>query len=530
MPMETSLLWPSREASADVWEVPEAVWTDLEGERWSRLLWGAHATGAGATLRRLPLAPAVTRHRQAVCADLLADPALRHGLATAIPAIREVAGGELRAFERDTPRVIVIAKRLRELERYARVVGALNDCLGAARPASAALAALSGELDRLVRSAEFHALQGALPACLAAADSVRSVRLAINLSPLLVPQSAVVTEVSAEPVGARHGLLAHILGSDQGARGMARLGLRTPLDWTQGEPLAREVRGLLEAALAPVERALAQFRQVRCQEVVPLADELAFLVGACQHAANAGQRGLAWCLPEVSERDWHVRAAHYPPLAADLAAARAGALPVVNDIHFAAEGGLWILTGPNRGGKTTFVRTVGIIQLLGQSGLPIPGQAGCIRPRPAVLTHFPAEEQGTTGRGRLDEEAARLADLLAASRPGALLLLNETFSGTSAAEGFALAWDVVRGMRALGLDLVYATHLHELAARCDALMATGPGRGAVGSLVAATREGAPTYAVAPGLPEGPSYFASEIARRHGLTLAQLLAAQRSGRA
>ena len=205
---------------------------------------------------------------------------------------------------------------------------------------------------------------------------------------------------------------------------------------------------------------------------------------------------------------------------------------VTNPIAFDdASGRVWILTGPNRAGKTTYTRAVGLAHVLFQAGLYVPGTSARLSPVDAIYTHFPSREQAHPGMGRLDEEAERLAGIFQRATPLSLVLLNETLAGTAASEAEALARDAVRGLRLLGARAVYVTHLHNLALAVDELNATTPGASLVGSLVADAddeeeSEGGPhhrrTYRIHPGVPRGRS-FASDIARRYGISYPQLAA-------
>lgn len=482
------------------------------------------------------------RYRQGVVHDLMHHPDMRTDLANLVPAIRSVAASELRAFEREVPKFVLVGKRMTELERYVRVLRSLNAALIRSQPQREALRALAEEVTVIANSDEFRSLAGEVPRWRTLAESVRCIRIAINVSPLLVPESAVVLDISDQQVPATDGFLARSLGTGAASRGLAHLRLHSPVDWAGKGILTKDVADILHAVTAPIERALAQYRRVQCQALLPLADELEFYLRSIAAVVDLQARGLPWCLPEVVEADngepWGAHEAYYPPLAVEFAATGEMGRLVRNDVSFAPEGQIWVLTGPNRGGKTTYLRTIGTVQVLAQLGLAVPARSARVRVRDGVYTHFPVPEADRTGMGRLDEEAARIRALLDDVTDRSLVLLNETFSGTSAPEGFALAWDVLRGFRAIGVDLVYATHLHDVARRCKEIETT-PGRSAVGSLVARASsapkvgEGSelghsvdalrPTYTIERGEPAGATYFASEIARQHGLTFAQILA-------
>ncbi len=203
--------------------------------------------------------------------------------------------------------------------------------------------------------------------------------------------------------------------------------------------------------------------------------------------------------------------------------------PVANPAHLNGAWRIAVLTGPNSGGKTTYLRAVGLAQVMAQAGLMIPAARARISPVERVLTHFPALENRQ--QGRLAEEAERLRLLFQQAIPRSLVLLNETFASTSSGEATYLAQDMLCGLRAFGLRAIYATHLTELADHFEEIERAVEGESRLVSLVAgvdldAAGEATPTYRIAPGLPHARSY-AQEIARRHGIRLDQLLAMKRT---
>jgi DNA mismatch repair ATPase MutS len=173
---------------------------------------------------------------------------------------------------------------------------------------------------------------------------------------------------------------------------------------------------------------------------------------------------------------------------------------------------------------------VGLAHLLFQAGLYVPATRARLSPVDFVYTHFPGPEHPSPGKGRLDEEAERLAAIFHRATPHSLVLLNEALSGTSTLEALALARDALRGLHLLGARAIYVTHLHELAAYADEINQTTGGDGTVGSLVAEVDEERgngktghrPSFRVRAGPPLGLSY-ASEIAEQHGISYPQLQA-------
>lgn len=193
---------------------------------------------------------------------------------------------------------------------------------------------------------------------------------------------------------------------------------------------------------------------------------------------------------------------------------------VTNDLIFDREHRIYILTGANRGGKTTITQAVGIAFLLAQGGIYVPASSFVFSPAANIFTHFPADENKTMDLGRLGEEAKRFRDIFLQADATSLLLLNESFSTTSFEEGFFIAYDAVRALRDLGARTIYNTHMHKLARKLDELNAEGDGDSLASSLVAESQEGKRSYRVRVGMPEGLSY-ARDIAEKYGVTYEQL---------
>jgi DNA mismatch repair protein MutS len=159
------------------------------------------------------------------------------------------------------------------------------------------------------------------------------------------------------------------------------------------------------------------------------------------------EAGLAVAPPGYARMDdrWAEVVDAYDPT---LALAQPAAPIVTNRVSFGAEcGRVWVLTGPNRSGKTTYTRCVGLTQILFQAGLYVPAASAKISPVDAIYTHFSTHEESRPGLGRLDVEAERLAIIFRQATPHSLILLNEALSGTSALEALDLARGLVRGLR-----------------------------------------------------------------------------------
>nr|BFE37741.1 DNA mismatch repair protein MutS [Actinomadura rugatobispora] len=270
-------------------------------------------------------------------------------------------------------------------------------------------------------------------------------------------------------------------------------------------------------------RAIAAFRDLILEDVagaaaesaehvrdffLALRDELGFYVGCLNLAEALSGAGLPVCLPEPrapADRALSARGLYEPCLALSL-----GGAVVDNDVD--ADGaGLIMVTGANRGGKTTFLRSVGLAQLMMQGGMFVAARSFAASPADGVFTHFRREEDRSMAHGKLDEELARMSSVVDRLRPGALVLCNESFVSTNEREGSDIAAEILRGLAEVGVRAVFVTHLYALAHRVHAdppvrclFLTTGRDAG-----------GEPTFRLAPGAPSRSAHAMDLYARVFG---------------
>jgi DNA mismatch repair ATPase MutS len=124
---------------------------------------------------------------------------------------------------------------------------------------------------------------------------------------------------------------------------------------------------------------------------------------------------------------------------------------------------LVMITGANQGGKSTFLRSVGLAQLMLQAGMFVPAQSFRANVCAGVFTHFKREEDASMTSGKLDEELSRMSEIADSVGPTGLLLCNESFASTNEREGSEIARQVVRAMVEAEVKVVFVTHLFDLA-------------------------------------------------------------------
>ena len=194
---------------------------------------------------------------------------------------------------------------------------------------------------------------------------------------------------------------------------------------------------------------------------VALRAELAFYVGCLSLHERLATKREPSCMPEAEPQ-------HAPPVlsARDLydvcLTLTIEPRVVANDLD--ADGrSMVVVTGANQGGKSTFLRSVGLAQLMAQSGMFVPARRLRFSLCAGLHTHFKREEDEEMSGGKLDEELSRMSEIADRIGRGAMLLCNESFASTNEREGSEIARQVIRAMVESGVRVLLVTHMFDLA-------------------------------------------------------------------
>lgn len=213
-------------------------------------------------------------------------------------------------------------------------------------------------------------------------------------------------------------------------------------------------------AVSQATKVLAQARDNVCSFYVALHDELAFHVGCLNLCDRLAALSCPWCLGmplAVGGREMSFRGLYDVCLAL-----RVGRPAVGNDVN--ADGkALVVVTGANQGGKSTFLRSVGLAQLMLQCGMPVAAESIAASLCDGVFTHFRREEDASLVSGKLDEEFSRMSGIVDHIARHPLILLNESFAATNEREGAEIGRQIITALVVGGARVVCVTHLFELA-------------------------------------------------------------------
>ncbi|MGA7144378.1 MAG: hypothetical protein WBY47_07705 [Desulfobacterales bacterium] len=133
-----------------------------------------------------------------------------------------------------------------------------------------------------------------------------------------------------------------------------------------------------------------------------------------------------------------------------------------NDVN-ADDKDLVIITGANQGGKSTFLRSIGLAQLMMQCGMFAPAESFCSNICDGLFTHYKREEDAAMESGKLDEELVRMSVIADNIRENSLLLFNESFAATNEREGSEIARQITRALVEKRIKVFFVTHLYEFA-------------------------------------------------------------------
>jgi DNA mismatch repair protein MutS len=244
-------------------------------------------------------------------------------------------------------------------------------------------------------------------------------------------------------------------------------------------------------------------------------EQTQFYLAFLEYLAPLRRAGLPLCYPEVGPDTRRVRAREAYDLALANQLVTRGAPVVRNDLELSAPERVWVVSGANQGGKTTFARTVGQLHHLAGLGCPIPAREAELFLPDRILTHFGRGEQLEDRRGRLQDDLVRIHELLELAGPRSLVITNELFRSTTLADAAVLGRRILDQLIARELVAVFVTFIDELST-------IGPETVSLVATVDPTDPAVRTFRVVRQPADGRAY-ALAIADKHQLTYEQLRA-------
>ncbi len=513
-------------------------------------------------LKKMTPDPAVTKYRADVFMDIYNNPKMQEELMEIMDKINFLRDyGSLKREFDESAGTWDLLHRLDEIKDYIVCVEAIHKCLSDVNIESEGLIRLKDYVKSLYEEKGFDELKKDIAELKVTTSNLRSVTLGINLNDRFEAESMGLVSINSKSF-TKSNLISNFcdfvstkdriadsqewdnnykyqpitpnMVNTQGALehfGRATAVMANPIlagiaaipsgDSAQDSTryIERMADHMLSIMVKKLREVLKKYVTVTITDITNLIPEFIFYSRFAEYVNDLKSRGMHFCKPELSDnKDMLMSAKGVYNLKLTEVASTFDDI-VTNDLVFDSEKLVYILTGANRGGKTTITQAVGILYVLAQAGIYVPGDGFTFSPVDGIYTHFPADEDKTLDLGRLGEECKRFKEMYQDSTSNSLLLLNETFSTTSFEEGYYIAKDSVKAILNKGVRTIYNTHMHKLAYDINELNEIS-GKGKAASLVVKSESGKRSFKVEVAPPEGMSY-AKDIAEKYGVTYEML---------
>ena len=511
--------------------------------------------------------PEVSEFRQKVFVDILNLPELRNKMMELLDKIQYIK--DFKTMKRgSTERMGLwdLLHKLDEINDYIQCVEAMQACLKDADIKSRGLIELREYINRIYEDSFFAEMKEDIKTIKAEASTVKSVTVGINVNERFeasslglisindkpfkksgivsnfadalmsknklhqgtewngemkyqpVEEDSIDLESLAEKVAIYH-TKANAVGAVQAMKTTASI---PDEDGTESATFYMDkiVTKMLDFLVKKLREVLSKYVDVAVINISKLIPEFIYYIRFAEFIEKNVKRGMHFCEASVLGKEdidsgitMRARGLYNLKLATS---ANHSEEIVYNDLDFDSDHTVYILTGANRGGKTTITQAVGLLYVLAQGGIYVPATSFEYKPVDSIFTHFPADEDKTMDLGRLGEECVRFKELYTAATGDSLMLLNETFSTTSFEEGYYIASDSVKAILKKGIRTIYNTHMHKLAYDAQELNDDPDFKVKASSLIVKNEGANRSFKVEVAPPEGMS-FARDIAEKYGVT-------------
>ena len=485
------------------------------------------------------------KYRCDVFEDFLRIPKLRSNLTSLLEMLGELR--EIEKFKKDSDASSLwqLVNRMREINRYIDCIKELRSTLDGMDIRSQGLITLRELVGKIYEDGSFEPLQQDMEELFKKVRQLRSVTIGVNLDDMLRPVRAGILSLNGKEF-TDSGVLKRFMAMSAKKDGS---GIQPNDDYahlktfhaaaskefklayddtpTGADRLSDSIKFVVTDILDKITRnikdVLRKHVNVSGYAFISLIPEIIFYIRWAELIEKIQAKGLPLCKAEilpVEERCIRTRDIYNLKLAIKIVSGEELKI-VTNDLDFDDDiGRIFILTGPNRGGKTTITQALGIAVLMAQCGIYVPCSSLKLSPCDNIYTHFPADENETVDLGRLGEESSRLAEIFSKATSKSMLLLNESLATTNVTEGMYIATDVLKAMRYLGVRCIFNTHMHELAANVDKMNHAVKGSAKIESMGTGIEKGLRSLKVSVNPPQGLSY-AKDIAQQYGVTFEKI---------
>jgi len=467
--------------------------------------------------------PEVIEYRMDTFRDMLENESISKTLNRLIPILGDIM--ELRRLEADSGETASYLSSITEIELYISSIDTLHAGLSEVRPnlKGKALTTLADRIAELAESDYYAELNEKLKELTNRVRDIKSVTIGVNLDAQLRPAEAGVLSINPQPF--RSGdVIEKILRLNFKDDEYTCIAQLVPFGKKQTENQKTALSLAFTSAINDVYRSsLRSWKKIVQSYVLENTDfllnlmpEIEFFVKGTDMLRKLTEKGCSLCKPEI--RPMNERAFFAKELYNPCVALKIDNDIVTNDLDFDEKATIYVITGPNRGGKSVITCAAGQAQVMLQLGMFVPAASAVMSPVDAIFTHFPTGAEDTIDKGRLGEECDRLREVFDVITANSLVLMDESFSSTGAYEASYIAAEVLSALSYVGCRCIFSTHLHQLAAELDEIneKARKTGGALIDTLVAGMETGQRSFKIIRKKPDGKSY-ARDIAVKYGIT-------------
>lgn len=507
--------------------------------------------------------PAVAEYRQKVFYDILRFPKFRERMVELFDRfefMRSFGSNRLKIDEKTG--IWQLFRRLDELNDYIVCVEAMQECLSEIAIESKGLRGLKKYIDELYRDANFGEMKADIAELRIDSSEVRSLTVGINVNDKFEATGMGLISINNKPFK-KSGIVSNFADAissknkiqegcewngdmhyrplestpdlDDTVTSLLMERTRIASRVTNDETIARIADGdvlanstfylshiaskMLDTMIRKLRDTLNKYADIVIFNISEIIPEFVYYIRFAEFIEKYRARGYTFCEAKLTSKEGtYMEARDFYNLKLAVSGVENKDI-VTNDLDFDREHTVYILTGANRGGKTTVTQAVGVMQVLAQGGIFVPARAFEYKPVDCIYTHFPADEDKTLDLGRLGEECVRFKESYSSCTKKSLYLLNESFSTTSFEEGYYIAKDSVKALLKKSVRTIYNTHMHKLGDDIEEFNQENP-EAKASSLIVQSEGGERSFKIKIAPPEGKSH-ARDIAKKYGVTYEML---------
>ena len=405
------------------------------------------------------------RLRQEMFSELIGNPALYERLNNSFSALYELF--ELQKVKNEATSTEVLLFGTLELETYVEYLDDAADIFTKFDIKSELLQSLWKTVRPLCTGAEYEELKKKICEHAYSVRNIRSVTIGVNLDPQLRPVEAGVVSINDRSFVSGN-LIDRILRLDLKKDGYTCISPFYPMNRKYSDEEFLLMKLSISSAINKVfTSAAGSWSNTVKNFVISSLHELAVavsewrVISACTDALmKLKRKGYPLCRAKFGNED-KITGLYHPILALLHSDTKEKRI-VKNDLDFDSDAGIYILTGPNQGGKSIFTQASGILYAMLHLGLLLPAESAVVRPVDNIFTHFIDDGHISYDHGRLSAECDKIYKINQIISENSLFLFDEALSSTNPAEAVSISSEIIKAYAEIGARGIWTTHLHDL--------------------------------------------------------------------